>query len=711
MDISFYNNDNKYYNRQNDYSNNQYNIYSQYSDNLKISSYDDSYYNNDAKKERRISLTNVLSYVIKNNNKSKESFDKYDKYDKYNSYYKKGNKYIVKGFTKKDKLFLSGLSLVSLGLNITTLYQSYDGMDNIKKDLYLNNQPYFIKKLLSYSLKDNNKEFIDITNPITIPLLQVLQLVVNNALVILTYLSIKNFGNSEFSSLIGGSLVLFNSLFNMNSILNATYSPYTLILFIGVYFWSKLTYDPEEYLYVLGSAICSGLSLCLSWNGILTYLTGIIISIKNGLDIKGNNKLSNSEISRKMAGSFITALGLPLVISLCISSAIPSDRNDNHEYIFLKDQTNIEAAYNAEALIKNVAYDGYLSYNSVLDINYNNTEIYNSLSIKPNSLWTIVRSDSKSNSEKLKHMSYIRLRNNENKKFIRINSNKDDKLKRIRNASYNVSTGGYLKILDSKEYWKVEIIGIFKSNGIKIGKTKFRLHNIKANCYLTSEPHSVFIYEGITEPRVICKKGQSEGSVWVFDYAYLNEENSKLKKEPFALKPKGFISNFMYKWKMSTGEFGSYEQDIRPFFWPTLNKLTIMLSNKVEKPHLKLNTCSWNIAFAGIAAFPIILFKKILRDKNTASFDIDTIEKYTSKNVYNTGAIVSFIGWFSHYLPYLLLRRMALIQNYAPALYFSILLATSCIEIYLSETPSHTKKIGVTATIVGLCALFNLINI
>jgi len=31
----------------------------------------------------------------------------------------------------------------------------------------------------------------------------------------------------------------------------------------------------------------------LSWNGILTYLTGIAISIKNGLDIKGNNKLSN----------------------------------------------------------------------------------------------------------------------------------------------------------------------------------------------------------------------------------------------------------------------------------------------------------------------------------------------------------------------------------------------------------------------------------
>jgi len=56
-------------------------------------------------------------------------------------------------------------------------------------------------------------------------------------------------------------------------------------------------------------------------------------------------------------------------------------------------------------------------------------------------------------------------------------------------------------------------------------------------------------------------------------------------------------------------------------------KVTIMLSNKVEKPHLKLNTCSWNIAFAGIAAFPIILFKKILRDKNTASFDIDTIGK------------------------------------------------------------------------------------
>jgi len=124
-----------------------------------------------------------------------------------------------------------------------------------------------------------------------------------------------------------------------------------------------------------------------------------------------------------MAGSFMTSLGLPLVISLCISSVIPSsDRNIQNEYIFLKDKTNIEAIYNSEALIKNVDYDGYLSFNGVLDINYNNTEIYNSLEIKPSSLWTIVRADSKSNSDRLKHMSYIRLRNAENKKFIRINT-------------------------------------------------------------------------------------------------------------------------------------------------------------------------------------------------------------------------------------------------------------------------------------------------
>ena len=53
---------------------------------------------------------------------------------------------------------------------------------------------------------------------------------------------------------------------------------------------------------------------------------------------------------------------------------------------------------------------------------------------------------------------------------------------------------------------------------------------------------------------------------------------------------------------------------------------------------------------------------------------------------------------------------MALIQNYAPALYFSILLATSCIEIYLSEVLSNKKRIVITITIVGLCAIFNLIS-
>jgi len=705
MDISYYNNKN--YNK-NDYNNNQYNIYSQYSDNLKIS-YDDSNNTSNAKTEKGLNLINLFSYAIKDDKyKNKNNYNNYNKIE---NYYKKGNKYIVKGFTRNDKIYLSGLSLASLGLNLFTLYQSYEGMDDIKKNLYLDNQPYFIKKLLLYSLRNNEKEHIDITNPITSPLLQILQLLVNNVLVILTYLSIKNFGNSDLSSLIGGSLILFNSIFNMNSILNMTYSPYILILFIGVYFWSKLAYSPEDYKYVLGSALCSGISLCLSWNGILTYFTGIMISIKNGIDIKGNNKLSNSEISRKIAGTFMTSLGLPLVIFLCISSLIPSDHDAvRNEYLFLKENTNAEAIFNSEALIRNYAYGGYLSYNGVLDINYNNTEIYNSLTIKPSSLWSIVRSDSKSNSEKLKHMSYIRLRSNENKKFVRINTNNEERMKRSKNLYYSVSTGGYLKILDSKEYWKVEITGIFKSNGLKVGKTKFRLHNIKANCYLTSEPHTVFISNGVTEPRIICKKGQSEGSIWVLDYAYLDEENHKFKRIPFTSESKGLISSFLYKWKMSTGEYGNYEQNIRPFFWPTLNKLTIMFSNKVEKPHFKLNTCSWNIAFAGIIAFPFILFKKIIRDKNTASFDIDTIEKYSSKNVYNTGAILSFIGWIGHYLPYLLFRRMALIQNYAPALYFSILLATSCIEIHLSETHSNTKKVAVTATIIGLCALFNLIN-
>jgi len=50
-------------------------------------------------------------------------------------------------------------------------------------------------------------------------------------------------------------------------------------------------------------------------------------------------------------------------------------------------------------------------------------------------------------------------------------------------------------------------------------------------------------------------------------------DNPNYKKEPYTLKnTKGIISNFMYKWKMGTGEYGSYEQNIRPFFWPTLNK-------------------------------------------------------------------------------------------------------------------------------------------
>jgi len=72
MDILYYTNyDNRNY-RQNEYNINQYNIYSQYNNNLKISSYDDDPFYNNAKKERRLSLTNIFSFVI-NNSKNKEN--------------------------------------------------------------------------------------------------------------------------------------------------------------------------------------------------------------------------------------------------------------------------------------------------------------------------------------------------------------------------------------------------------------------------------------------------------------------------------------------------------------------------------------------------------------------------------------------------------------------------------------------------------------
>jgi len=69
-----------------------------------------------------------------------------------------------------------------------------------------------------------------------------------------------------------------------------------------------------------------------------------------------------------------------------------------------------------------------------------------------------------------------------------------------------------------------------------------------------------------------------------------------------------------------------------------------MLSNKVEKPHFKLNICSWNIAFAGIVAFPIILFKKILHDKYTASFDIDTIGIFFLLIIYTINIVINIIN-------------------------------------------------------------------
>lgn len=87
----------------------------------------------------------------------------------------------------------------------------------------------------------------------------------------------------------------------------------------------------------------------------------------------------------------------------------------------LKGLTNVELSFNDDTIIRNSDINGYLKYGEVLGANNNNTEVYNGQTVDKSSLWTMVRSDSKSESEPLKHMSVVRIRNFENKKFIRVN--------------------------------------------------------------------------------------------------------------------------------------------------------------------------------------------------------------------------------------------------------------------------------------------------
>lgn len=167
MDSSYFNNRN--YRREG--NSHQYGIYGHYSNNINISNYEDPVFYNDYKKEKRSSISNFFSFSIDE-----------DRNQSTTGYYKKGNKYITKGFSKNDKRFLIGLSLVSLGLNYYNIRKSYIGVDNVKKDLYLDNQPYFVKKFLTYSA-NFDKEFVDITNPMTTPLLQISQTIVNSFIV------------------------------------------------------------------------------------------------------------------------------------------------------------------------------------------------------------------------------------------------------------------------------------------------------------------------------------------------------------------------------------------------------------------------------------------------------------------------------------------------------------------------------------------------
>jgi dolichyl-phosphate-mannose-protein mannosyltransferase len=140
--------------------------------------------------------------------------------------------------------------------------------------------------------------------------------------------------------------------------------------------------------------------------------------------------------------------------------------------------------------------------------------------------------------------------------------------------------------------------------------------------------------------------------------------------------------------------------------WPILNVGLRMCSweDHITKYFLLGNPLVYWGSTLSLALTPMIVLWYLIRWQRgyteLSQADIDQIQY---------SGIYPVIGWFFHYLPFVIMSRVTYVHHYYPALYFAILTAGFCVN-WFTQTLNSKLRWGIYsilyATTIGLFILF-----
>ncbi|KYK61730.1 putative dolichyl-phosphate-mannose--protein mannosyltransferase [Drechmeria coniospora] len=285
----------------------------------------------------------------------------------------------------------------------------------------------------------------------------------------------------------------------------------------------------------------------------------------------------------------------------------------------------------------------------------------------------------------------------------------------VTKSDKEVSSYGNMTIGDDKDNWKIEVISDVASrnrNRIRTLTTAFRLRHTQLGCYLRAGNKNLPQW-GFRQIEVTCTMDQNPRDT----YTHWNVESH-------------------WNDKLPAGNPGVYKS---PFFHDFIHlNVAMMTSNNALVPdpdkqddlaskwwqwpflHVGLRMCAWDehtIKYyllgnpsiywgttAALGVVGLVIACYLVRwQRGFTDLSEEELDQIHFSGIYPV------IGWFLHYLPFVIMARVTYVHHYYPALYFAIL-AFGFLVDWFSRNRNATVQAAVYGTlytlVIGLYILF-----
>ncbi|CAH0032101.1 unnamed protein product [Clonostachys rhizophaga] len=507
-----------------------------------------------------------------------------------------------------------------------------------------------------------------------------------------------------------------------------------------VFCWAKFhnqrhnSFEPEWFLWLFLTGFSIGCVCSVKLVGLFVTAMVGVYTIEDLWRKFGDRKIPATELVVHLCARVVGLILIPFLIyllSFALHFAILDRTGPGDAQMSSLFQANLkgtevgknsplEIAYGSRATIKNMGYGGGLLHSHVQTYPegsqqqqvtcYHHKDSNNDWFFYPNRH----EPDYDAESDELRYLSdgsVIRLIHAQTGRNLHSHSIAAP----MRKKDNEVSSYGNLTVGDDKDHWKIEVIRDAASRDrsrIRTLTTSFRLKHTSLGCYLRAGNTNLPQW-GFKQIEVTCTKDNNPRDA----YTHWNVEahwNEKLPPSDPGVYKSPFIHDFIH---LNVAMMTSNNALV-----PDPDKQDDLASQWWQWPilHVGLRMCSWDdkivkyfllgnpIVYWGstaalglvalVVAWYLVRWQRGYKDLNNT--EIDQI---------HYSAIYPVIGWFLHYLPFVIMARVTYVHHYYPALYFAILSFGFLVD-WLVRNRNSALQIAVYgvlySVIIGLYILF-----